>query len=149
MMHLGWGWLNQIFPVARWVRERYSPPLTIELCLRSDSPGTQHPYVPSVSVTLCGSHREAKLVEGSIWLLDSDNPAYKEEKHLPETEMPKGKIQHFILTVKIPFYDRVVTRQTTLKLGYDFAFKRLFRKPYKQSGTYAYNQQKQIFEKVH
>jgi hypothetical protein len=146
--HLAWLKLKEFLPIARWIREFFSTPrLDIDLRLRAHSPDTPHPHVSSVHVTISSSRGETKIIEGSIWLRNSDDPAYKDKQHLAETEMPKGKTQQFSLFVKAVPYERIVQGKTTLKFEYDFRLKRLLHKPYQQSGSYTYNANKRIFER--
>jgi hypothetical protein len=144
--HLTWLKLKELLPFARWLRDFFNAPrLDIDLRLRPHSPDTPHSHVSSVHIIISSSHGEAKLIEGSIWLCDSDYPAYKKKENLPETDMPKGKAQHFSLFVKAVPYERIVEGKNALKFEYEFSLKRFLRKPYKQSGSYPYNANKRIF----
>jgi hypothetical protein len=78
--------------------------------------------VPIVDVIVCNYGGKTKIVEGRFWITRSDDPAYKQEKHLVDLEMPKGKEENFFFYVKLVPYAQIMSGHAILKFSYDIHF---------------------------
>jgi hypothetical protein len=122
-----------------------TPILDVQFRMNRNPNPPRRPDIPAVDVVVKSYGGTTYIKEGRVWITLSDRPTLKQEYHIADTQMPKGKEEKFFFMVIHQFFDNVVGGSSVLKGHYELQLDGPDGNPQERKHSYTYDPKKNVF----
>ncbi len=122
-----------------------TPILDVQFRLSRNPDPPRRADIPAVDVVVKSYGGTTYIREGKVWITLSDRPTDKNEHHIADTQMPKGKEEKFFFLIIWQFFNNVMDGASILKGHYEFHFDGPDGNPQESKRSYTYDPKKNVF----